>query len=144
MTLKTAVQQTIRLTARDITYNVQFRNITRGIYARYHPPHIMLLPKQRGINSLVSCMNYYYFRLCVPCSYDATAEKSPLFSMNSIKVQRERKIGRRLFRISRKTSHHEILCLSRVATAKKSYRKACVIMHVQSNVLLVTTLAWMF
>ena len=42
-----------------------------------------------------------------------------------------------MFRFSRKTSYHEILWLSRVATAKKSDQKACVIMHVQSNVLLV-------
>ena len=48
--------------ARDITFNVQFRNITRCIYAKYHPLQIMPLPKQKGINSLVSCMNYYYFR----------------------------------------------------------------------------------
>ena len=64
--------------ARHITYNIQFRNITRCIYAKYHPLQIMLLPKQRGINSLVSCMNYLLFSLlceCVPCSYDATAEK---------------------------------------------------------------------
>ena len=58
--------------------------------------------------------------------------------MNPIKVQRERKNFCRLFTFSRKTSHQEILCFKvpgiiRAATAKKSDRKACVIMHVQSN-----------
>ena len=79
----------IRQTARDITYNVQFRNITRGIYAKYHPLQVMPLPKQRGINRFGLMHALLLFSLlceCVPCSYDATAEKLPLFSMNSIKV----------------------------------------------------------
>ena len=51
---------------------------------------------------------------------------------------------------SRKTSQQEIFCLRRVATAKKSDRKACVIMHVQSgrssNLMfcLLKPIAWIF
>ena len=55
--------------------------------------------------------------------------------VNEFNQSLERKknlICRRLFMSSRKTSQQEILRLSRAATAKKSDRKACVIMHVQS------------
>ena len=54
--------------------------------------------------------------------------------LNEFNQSLERKknlVCRRLLMSSRKTSQQEIFCLRRAATAKKSDRKACVIMHVQ-------------
>ena len=77
--------------------------------------------------------------VCVPCSYDATAEKSPLFSMNSIKVQRERKIGRRLFRFSRNFYVLVLQQQPRNPTEKRASSCTCRVMFC-----LLKPIAWMF
>ena len=64
------------------------------------------------------------------CSYDVTVQ--------SKFREKEKFVSRRLFTFSIKTFHQEILCLQvpvlgRATAAKKVDRKACVIMHVQSN-----------
>ena len=72
-----------------------------------------------------------YSLLCERCDGSEIATK--LNEFNQSLERKKNLVCRRLFMSSRKTSQQEIFCLRRVATAKKSDRKACVIMHVQSG-----------
>ena len=116
-----------------ITYNFEtsskHRNIVVFMHAKYHPLQIMLLPKQRGINSLVSCMNYYYFR----------------FSANVCRaVTMKRQKNHHYFKwIQSKFKEKEKLVVACLGSQEKlptpKFYVLVVMMHVQSNVLLVKT-----
>ena len=65
--------------------------------------------------------------------WDGSEIATILNEFNQSLERKKKLVCRRLFMSSRKTSQQEIFCLRRAATAKKSDRKACVIMHVQSG-----------
>ena len=133
------VSNFIRLMARDISYNDNFEtslvvfmpNIIHYKSCYYRNKEVLIVWSHAWIIFFFASL-----RMCaVQLRWNGRKITTILNEVNQ--SLKRKKIGRRLFRFSRKTSHHEILCLSRVATAKKSDQKACVIMHVQSNVLLV-------
>ena len=78
---------------------------------------------------------------CVSCSYDATSASAIILNQFNQSQKRNKNLLWLVFYVLKKNFPSGNLCLSRTATAKKFDRKACVIMHVQSNVFLVRPVA---
>ena len=109
--------------------NVLSANWSKFLYI-FYKHHFNFKTKMRFIWPKVGLMNTVFFSFlceCVSCSYDAMRRQRNHHYFKWIQSRLEGKknfICRRLFTASRKTSHQEILCLSRAATAKKSDQKS--------------------